>query len=388
MRDKKGLTLTFPFEGGPYGTPTLVYDALREATPVARVLVPSGLEVWLVTRYRDVSAVHRDTTFSREEALRVGAALAKDTGIELEPGVIQNTDGERHSRLLRVFSGHYSPRNNSRWAAVIRNEAHAVIDSLKIKRTFDLRADYFEPVAQRAAEKIFGFQNTCGADTLETFFDKRMMNCLRDQLVSRFRNENELCQGSYLKTLHAASVLGLISEPDLVANLLVFFTVTFHAVRAPFLGGMLALLRDTDQWKLCQVRRSLVSNAVDEMLRCFANGDGQLLRVTTRRAILSGVEMSPGSVVLAPVSAANVDPEIFRDPRRFDICRPNLRRHLGLGIGRHHCLGSYLARVWMGTALLALLDRFPTLRLAASPDAITFRPMSTISVMDMLPVTY
>ncbi|MBV8383847.1 MAG: hypothetical protein JOZ63_14655 [Planctomycetaceae bacterium] len=98
---------SYPFPFGPFGTSTLAYDEFRRTTPVRRVSVPSGWEAWLVTRYSDVCMVHKDKRFSRDEAVRVGAALVENAGMEVEAGVLQNTDGEEHARLRRVFASHY-----------------------------------------------------------------------------------------------------------------------------------------------------------------------------------------------------------------------------------------------------------------------------------------
>src|SRR5262249_42046070 len=130
-----------------------------------------------------------------------------------------------------------------------------------------------------------------------------------------------------------ASRDGCISESDLVINLIVFATVTFAALGGPFLGGLFALLRDRPQWEMCLRERSRLPNAVDEMLRCYPNGDGQFLRIATENIVLSGVQIRRGHAVFAPASAANADPEVFPDPRRFHIDRPNSNKHIAFGLG-------------------------------------------------------
>ena len=378
---------SYPFEIGPYGTSTLTFDTFRLSTPVCRVMLPSGLEAWLVTRYADICTILRDPTFSREEAIRVGAALVKAPSIEVKSGVLQNTDGQHHSRLRSVFATHYSQSHASRWIDVIQTIAHETIDSLLVDRAFDLRAQFFEPVARRSAEKIFGFPLGRGSGTLELFFDEQKTIIFQERLVAMLR-EQDPPAGSFLDALKSASRNGLISEPDLVVNLIVLMTVTFQAVGGPFLGGIFALLRDRNQWETCRLERSRLPNAVDEMLRCYPNGDGQFLRVALDNVVLSGVDIRRGEAVLAPAAAANVDPAVFPDPRRFDVLRPNSNRHIAFGLGSHRCLGSTLVEVWMLTALAALLERLPSLRLAVEPKSITFRPISLINIMDRLPVTY
>jgi cytochrome P450 len=379
---------TFPFDKGPYGAATLAYDEFRASKPVCRILVPSGLEVWLVTRYVDVCAVLKNPAFARDQAVRVGAALVESGGIELVEGVLQNTDGEQHSRLRSLFARYYSPAQVTHWMGIIRDEVRAAIDHTRPGEVFDLRADFFEPVARRSAERIFGFPAFCDSEILQVFFDEQMISSLRQRIVSMLEYGVQGAASSYLAELATASQLGLISERDLIGNLIVFMTATFEAIRAPFLGGLFALLRDPIQWEMCRRERPILPNAINEMLRCYSNGDGQFLRVTTEDSRIDGVRIKRGDAVLASTAAANVDPALFPDPRRFDVCRSNSSEHIGFGVGPHRCIGSHLAGAWMRAALEALLDRMPSLRLAVAPAAITYRPIPLINIMDRLPAIY
>src|SRR5262249_53292269 len=159
-----------------------------------------------------------------------------------------------------------------------------------------------------------------------------------------------------------------------------------EGVEVRFLGGIFAMVRDLEQWQMCLKDRRLLSNAINEMLRCYPNGDGQFLRIAMEKTELSNVTIPRGDAVLAPAPAANVDPSVFSDPRRFDVQRTNLRNHVAFGVGPHHCLGSHLVQVWMQTALSALLERFPSLRLAVPPAEIAYRPIPLTTILERLPV--
>jgi cytochrome P450 len=376
----------FPFEFGPFGTSTRVYDTLRKTQPVRRVSLPSGSDAWLVTSYAGVSTVHREPIFSRAEAVRTGATLVKSAAMELEPNALQNADGEQHSRLRRVFAIHYGQEHIPRWTDTIHAEAHHAIDRLEGRRIFDLRADLFEPIATRCAERLFGFPAAVNTIQLDLFFDCGMMEKAREFALSILARRPELSDDSYMGHLAAARKNGQLSEPELIMNLIVFLTATFAAVRAAFLGGVFALLRDISQWEACLQDRALLPGAVDEMLRCHPNGDGQFLRVAMDHCELHSVKISRGDAILAPVSAANTDPEIFANPRCFDIHRSNSNKHIAFGIGRHRCIGAVLAKVWMQTVLAVLLDRLPKLRLAVPAETIGFGSNPLIYLMEQLPV--
>ena len=65
------------------------------------------------------------------------------------------------------------------------------------------------------------------------------------------------------------------------------------------------------------------------------------------------------------IREANRDERHYADPDRFDLHRKN-DDHLAFGFGSHFCAGSHLALLEARTALNALLDRLPNLRL--DPD--------------------
>lgn len=82
---------------------------------------------------------------------------------------------------------------------------------------------------------------------------------------------------------------------------------------------------------------------------------------------LGGVEIATGEWILFGISAANNDPAVFSEPRRFDPSRTD--KNLAFGHGAHFCLGSHLARRELETALARLLTRYPDMALAPGATA-------------------
>ncbi len=88
-------------------------------------------------------------------------------------------------------------------------------------------------------------------------------------------------------------------------------------------------------------------------------------RIILKDMTIGGQPMRPGDVAMVSLPSANRDPAFMADAGVLDVTRQP-QAHLAFGHGIHQCLGQQLARLEMSVALPALLQRFPTLSLAAS----------------------
>ena len=87
-----------------------------------------------------------------------------------------------------------------------------------------------------------------------------------------------------------------------------------------------------------------------------------LPRMATGDIKLGDAHIKKGDWVLFGITAANNDPKVFADPRKFDPSRDN-RELISFGRGVHFCLGMHLARRELETALKIVLERYPDIRL-------------------------
>jgi len=111
---------------------------------------------------------------------------------------------------------------------------------------------------------------------------------------------------------------------------------------------------------------ALWPNAVDEMLR-FDSPVQRTGRIAQRDTEVAGVPVPAGQPVMTLLGGANRDPEVFAEPQRFDVARPNAGEHVAFSSGIHYCLGAGLARMEGEVGLRALLERFPDLAAAGAP---------------------
>jgi len=132
-------------------------------------------------------------------------------------------------------------------------------------------------------------------------------------------------------------------------------------------GNLLfGLLSRPDQLDALRADRSLMAQAVEEAIRWESP-----LLITSRTATsdteVRGVAIETGSQVIAHVGSANHDETRWDDAESYDLFRPPLP-HISFGAGPHMCLGMHLARMEMGVAVGALLDRLPGVRLDPDGD--------------------
>ncbi len=153
-----------------------------------------------------------------------------------------------------------------------------------------------------------------------------------------------------------------LSQPELVA-MVVQLIFAGHETTQNLLGnGLYRLLDNPDQLAMLRADRSMIPNAVEEMLRY----DPPILftsRIAVDATEIAGVPIAADQLVMLNLTAANHDPAHFADPSRFDVSRPDLR-HLSFGHGVHFCLGANLARLEAEVAFNTLFDRYETIEWA------------------------
>jgi cytochrome P450 family 142 subfamily A polypeptide 1 len=146
------------------------------------------------------------------------------------------------------------------------------------------------------------------------------------------------------------------------------------------------LLVDRSRWEALRADRSLVSGAIEEMLR-WVSPIKNMNRTVTEDIDFHGAELKAGDQMLLLYPSANRDEAVFDDPFTFDIRRaPNDHVAFG-GYGTHHCLGKSLARLELQVMFETLLDRLPDIELV-DPAEPAYRAANFVSGYESLPVRF
>ncbi|WP_332790749.1 cytochrome P450 [Sphingomonas sp. GB1N7] len=119
-----------------------------------------------------------------------------------------------------------------------------------------------------------------------------------------------------------------------------------------------------DQWQQVRADPALVDRAIDEAVRLESPIRG-FSRVATRDIEVGDGMVPEGKRVLVLFASANRDDRKWIDPERFDVTRPDVRSHVGFGLGRHVCAGQHLARLEMACLVRAMVERMPEFTVGA-----------------------
>lgn len=139
--------------------------------------------------------------------------------------------------------------------------------------------------------------------------------------------------------------------------------------------------------------RSLIGAFIEESLR-FESPTKVDFRLARKTAVLGGVEIKAGTVLMLCIGAANRDPRKFENPDEFQLDRRNSREHIAFGRGIHTCAGAPLARTEGQVTLNRLLDRLTDISIdesahgAAGHRNYSYEPTFLLRGLRDLNITY
>ncbi|WP_367136494.1 cytochrome P450 [Saccharothrix sp. HUAS TT1] len=352
--------------------------SLREDAPVHR---DERTGLWLVSRYHDVRAVLADPVrFRPDNALTAvvgmpGPVLRElaRAGFSLPPTLANNGTGT-HAALRRLVAGFLTP---ARVAAMGPRIAELVAARLAgLSGRVDLHPVLARDLPAVVLLEVMGIRDV-DVDALKAWSTASLELFWGDVTVAR---QHELARpaAGFHRWLTARVKAADPAGDDLfgalraqgvpvrdAAGLCYFLLIAGQETTTQLLcSAFHAVLRHGDLWSRLD-EPGMAAACVEEVLRRDPPVS-TWRRVAAEPVTLSGVAVPAGAPLLLMLAGSGSDPEVFADPERFCPARPNARKHLAFGHGRHFCLGAGLARLEAEVVLRETARRFPDLRLAST----------------------
>lgn len=385
--------LLFPFGDRPGVCLDQDYLDLYRSAPLIPAQLKNGCPVRLVTRHADIKMVMSDDRFSRGRWSN-GTLFARESSAL----ALATSDPPVHSRRRKAVQAWFTRRSAEAARPRVTAIAESLLDAIEAKRQpVDLIESYTTPLPYLVICEIMGIPSADIPKFLPQVtvmmsagrFPAAEVEAAHRFMYSYFYDKLAACRKEPDEGLLTALLQdGQLSDEEIVVlgfGLLIAGGETTmnhlglclqQVVRSPGLAD--ELRRDPAR----------VPSAIEEMLRwVWFGGTGGQPHVVTEEMELGGSRLVCGDVVIPITDAANRDPAVFADA---DIFQPDraANPHLGLGHGRHLCLGAPLARVELQVGVSALLRRFGTLRLAVPEGGLDWRTQMFVRGTWSLPVTW
>ncbi|WP_425452939.1 cytochrome P450 [Prauserella flavalba] len=366
----------------------------REQTPVTKLPVPFGLNLWLVSGYEEAKAVLGDAkAFSNDFEHLVGKA----DGAEQNPGGLGFADPPVHTRLRRLLTPEFTMRRLSRLKPGIEEVVNERLDLMaKADGPVDLVEEFALPIPSLVICELLGvpyeerdaFQHLAvarfdlfGGAGASLGAISESLEYLLGVVREQRKNPGDGLLGMIIKE-HGDEV----DDRELAGLADGVLTGGFETTASMLALGALVLLQDPESFAKVRDDDESIHGFVEELLRYLTVVQVAFPRFAREDVEIGGQSIKEGDMVVVSLSGANRDDVLGQAMGGFDGTRVPAK-HLAFGYGAHRCIGAELARMELRSAYPALVRRFPEMRLAVSPDELEFRKVSIVYGVEKLPVT-
>jgi cytochrome P450 len=348
------------------------FSRLREEAPLSRADAYGGY--WALTRYEDVRDAASD---SRLFISSVRAVVPSDPrGLRRPP---LNFDAPAHTPYRRALDKTLQRRRLERLEPVLRTRAREALAPMLQRGGGDIAEEFgvqfpawmttewlnLDPeVAPILARTSFAWVTAWREQDTATVnvMSERMYDIARD-LVARRRREPLDVEVDPASSLLAERVDGEPLGDDQIVGALRQCLVVGMVAPPIILGSIVEhLATDAELQDSLRDDPARIPAAIEEFVRLYSPYRG-FSRTVSAPTQLHGRLIQPNEPVTLAYHSANRDPEMFADPDRFIMNRPNIAEHLGFGRGRHRCAGMPLARLGLRIELEELLAATSSFRI-------------------------
>nr|WP_254710883.1 cytochrome P450 [Streptomyces lunaelactis] len=289
-----------------------------------------------------------------------------------------------HTRIRRLVSKAFTPRTVERLRPYVHGLASELVGALVADGGGDLLTAVAEPLPVAVIAEMLGISegdrgqlrpwsaDICGMYELSPSEETarkavrasvEFSSCLRELIAARRKEPGDDLISGLIAALDEGDRL---SEQEMISTCVLLLNAGHEATVNATVNGWWTLFRHPEQLAVLRADRSLLSTAVEELMRYDTP-----LQLFERWVLddieIDGTTIPRGSEVALLFGSANRDADVFAHPDTLDLSRKD-NPHISFSAGIHYCIGAPLARIELAASLEALLDRAPALRLAAEPE--------------------
>jgi cytochrome P450 len=350
--------------------------SLREVGPVVP-LKAFGKPAWFIIDFAEADRVFRDnkddfdvTRFNDE----IAAPIVGRTLLAMK--------NREHALNRGLIAPSFMPGQVRSYAErFIESTIHEMLDDIEDQEEVDLKTAFCEPLPFLIITKLLGLPVDEARELIaltermsKYFFQPEISlearrgfdDYIRPIMLERRRNPGP---DLISQLVHSELEGEKLDDEDILTFIRTIYPAGGHTTSLNLPSATYAALADPDIRAMVMAGEKERQAVVQEALR-WEPALGILPRLLLRDAEIGGASIDRDQAVYVSVTAANNDPKMFPDPRRFDPTRKNLANLITFGRHEHMCLGRHLAASEMEKALQILFERFPDMELVQDREVI------------------
>ena len=373
-----------------FNNPTFVadpYEQLKELREFGKPVWHEGMQIFLAARHSDANDVFRNKSLGRIFTDKK-PDFEWETFNWLHSDSILDSEPPKHTRLrslvAKAFNRNKIEGMRPAVERITQQLLEAIDEKVKSGETFDLIADYAEPLPVKIIADLLGFPES--EEHLLRPWSQSIVKMYEVNPSEQYQMEAKKAAAEFAEYVRSLAEhrkknpgqdlitdLAMVEENgeklnshELVATCVLLLNAGHEASVNAFGNGMVAALERPDQAELLRKNsRAITDTALEEFMR-FDAPLHLFERTATVDTELGGVKIEKGQKIAALIGSANRDSAVFERADEMDLTRdPN--PHIGFGAGIHFCLGAPLARLEMSVSLPALWEKYPNMQLAGNP---------------------
>lgn len=311
------------------------------------------------------------------------------------PSIILEVDPPDHTKARRAMTRALSPKAVNLLKDDFQRAADRLVDELLQRQDFDGVVDFAEAFPTEVFPQAVGLTSVDRRALIDygavVFNALGPDNALRRNALARVPDIvawiGRNCERARLRpdgigaAIYEAADAGELTETEagmLVRSLLsagVDTTVTGIG------NALWCLATNPGEYARMLDDPDLIRPAFDEVLR-YTSPVHSFCRTANQDTEVAGIAIPESAKILCVLGAANMDPQKWPEPERFDVARRPIG-HLAFGAGIHGCVGQIIAKAEVEAVLTALAARVRRIELTGTP---VWRPNNAIHALDSLPM--